>query len=137
MSQENVEFVRTLIEVFNRRDVKALSDLSEEDLEIASALTAANLGANSYRGCTDAWHRYFADMDDAFDNWHLADGFRLLEAGEDRVVCLCDMAGEGKASGAPVRRAIGIIFTLRDGRTWRIRSYLDPGEALAAVGLSE
>jgi ketosteroid isomerase-like protein len=137
MSQENVEVVRAMIEVFNRRDLKALADLSQEDLEIESALTAANLGASSYRGGTEAWPRYFADMDESFENWGIEEGFRLLDAGEDRVACLCRLAGEGKTSGAPVTRSVGIIFTLRHGRAWRIRSYLDPAVALEAAGLSE
>ena len=34
MAQENVEIVRTAIEVFNRRDIGALVDRSEGDLEI-------------------------------------------------------------------------------------------------------
>ncbi len=66
MSQENVEIVRTLIEVFNRRDLKALADASREDLEIVSALSAAHLGPSSYRGGTEAWTRYFAAMDEAW-----------------------------------------------------------------------
>ncbi len=137
MSQENVEIVRTLIEVFNRRDLDALVDRSHDDLEIASALTAANLGARSYKGSTEAWIRYFEDMDETFENWGIEEGFRLLEAGEDRVGCICNLAGDGKISGAPVTRSVGIIFTLRRGRVWRIRSYLDPAEAVEAVGLSE
>jgi ketosteroid isomerase-like protein len=137
MSQDNVEVVRRMIEVFNRRDLKALEDLSREDLEIESALTAANLGASSYRGGVAAWPRYFADMDETFENWGIEQDFRLLDAGKDRVACLCSLAGDGRSSGARVTRSVGIIFTLRDGRAWRIRSYLDPAEALEAVGLSE
>ena len=134
MSQENVEIVATAIEVFNRRDVSALAELSDENLEIVSVLTAANLGGATYQGL-EAWTSYFAAMDETWERWQLED-FRLLD-GNDRVVCLCRMVGKGKRSGAPVDRATGITFELQQGRLWRIRSYLDPREALEAVGLSE
>lgn len=137
MSQENANVVRAMIELFNRRNLGALADLCHEDLEIESALTAANLGTGSYQGGTAAWPRYFADMDEAFHNWGIEEDFRLLDAGEGRIVCLCNLAGEGKTSGARVTRFVGIIFRLREGVVFRIRSYLDPAEALEAAGLSE
>ena len=67
MSQENVEIVATAIEVFNRRDVSALAELSDEDLEIVSVLTAANLGGATYRG-SGAWTSYFAAMDETWES---------------------------------------------------------------------
>ena len=136
MSRESVELVGTTIEVFNRRDIGALVDLSEGDLEIVSALTAANLGGSTYRGETQAWTDYFAAMDETWEEWGIEDA-ELRDAGDDRVACLCRLVGRGKASGVPVERAVGIVFRIRDGKLWRIRSYLDPSEALVAVGLSE
>ena len=136
MSQENVEIVRTALEVFNRRDIRALEGLSQKDLEIVSMLTAANLGGATYRGL-EAWTAYFAAMDETWDAWGIAGDFELLDAGDDRVVCLCRLVGEGKHSGVPVERAVGITFSMRQARLWRIRSYLDPMDALEAVGLRE
>ena len=136
MSQENVEIVGTAIEVFNRRDVGALVELSEGDLEIVSALTAANLGGATYRGETEAWTDYFAAMDETWEEWGIEDA-ELRDADDDRVACLCRLVGRGKVSGVPVERGVGIVFRIRDGKLWRIRSYLDPSEALEAVGLSE
>lgn len=43
MSRENVEIVKTAIEVFNCRNVSALVDLSHDDREIVSVLTAAKV----------------------------------------------------------------------------------------------
>ena len=46
-------------------------------------------------------------------------------------------SGKGKASGVPVDQRIGVAYRFRNGKLWRMRSYLDPAEALEAVGLSE
>ena len=135
MSRENVEIVRAAIEAFNRRDLSALASASTDDLEIVSTLTAANLGGRTYRG-TDAWVKYFAAMDESWKDWRIED-FEVLDAGDDRVACLCRLVGKGQHSGVPVERAVGITYQLLDARLWRIRSYLDAGEALEAVGLRE
>lgn len=136
MSHESVELIAKAIEIFNRRDIGALTDMSQGDLEIASALTAANLGDSTYRGRTDAWTDYFAAMGETWEEWGIEDA-DLRDAGDERVACLCRLVGRGKQSGAPVERAIGIVFRLKDGKMWRIQSYLDPDEALGAAGLSE
>jgi ketosteroid isomerase-like protein len=133
MSQENVELVKTAVEAFNRRDVRALARISTADLEIVSALTAANLGADTYRG-TEAWTDYFAAMDETWTTWRVEDPD--LYAAGDRVACLCRLVGEGKRSGVPVERPVGITYHVREARLWRICSYLDPVDALAAVGLT-
>ena len=134
MSQENVEIVRALIEAFNRHDLKALAELSHEDLEFVSVVTVEAEEA-TFRG-PDTWASYFAAMDQTWDDWR-AEDFQVLDAGEDRVVCLFRIAGSGKQSGVPVERAVGLAYRIRQGRVWRMRSYLDPDEALEAVGLSE
>ncbi len=135
MSRENVETVETAIEAFNRRDVNALVDISDDELEIVSVLTAANLGGSMYR-TLEAWTSYFAAMDETWQEWQLED-FRLFDAGDDGVACLCRMIGKGRQSGVPVERPTGIVFQFRQGRLWCIRSYLDPGDAMEAVGLRE
>ncbi|MFL5895553.1 MAG: nuclear transport factor 2 family protein [Thermoleophilaceae bacterium] len=135
MSQENVEVVRTAIEAVNRRDLRALADASTDDLEIVSTLTAANLGGATHDG-RDAWVSYFAAMDESWEDWRI-EGFEVLDAGDDRVACLCRLVSRGQHSGVPVERAVGIAYQLLDGRMRRIRSYLDPAEALDAVGLRE
>jgi ketosteroid isomerase-like protein len=47
------------------------------------------------------------------------------------------VVGKGKTSGVPVEHHIGLACRLREGKLWRIRSYLDPSGALEAVGLRE
>jgi len=135
MSQENVEIVQRAADAFNRRDMRALAEASHEDLEFVSVLTAVDAGGASYRG-SGAWASYFQAMNETWEDWH-AEGFRFFDAGEDRVVGVFRLVGKGKHSGAPVEREIGLAYRIRDGKLWRMRSYLDPGEALEAVGLRE
>jgi uncharacterized protein len=133
MSQENVEIVRRLFEAFNRHDLKALAELSHEDLEFASVVTV-EAEEVTFRG-PDTWTSYFAAMDLTWHDWR-ADDFQVLDAGDDRVVCLFRIAGRGKQSGVPVERAVGVAYRIRQRKVWRMRSYSNPADALEAVGLS-
>jgi ketosteroid isomerase-like protein len=135
MSQENVELVQRAQEAFNRRDFETLAKLTHDELEFVSVLTAVDAGGGTYRGM-EAWESYFARMDDSWEDWHIED-FRAFDAGDNRVAAVFRLVGTGKSSGARVDRAIGVAYQLRDGKLWRMRSYLDPSEALEAVGLSE
>jgi ketosteroid isomerase-like protein len=135
VSQENVEVVHRAVEAFNRHDHRALANLSHEDLEFLSVLTAVDAGAATYRG-PEAWASYFADMDQTWEDWRVTD-FEVVDAGDDRVASVIRLVGMGKHSGVPVDREVGQAYTIRQRKIWRLRGYLDPGEALKAVGLEE
>src|SRR6478672_4381469 len=123
MSQENVEIVRRAREAFNRRDLRALAEMSHEDLEFESVLTAVDAGGSTYRG-SKTWASYFARMDEAWKDWQVED-FRPIDAGEDRVVAMFRLTGTGKSSGARVEQTVSLVYWLRDGKLWRMKSYLD------------
>jgi ketosteroid isomerase-like protein len=134
MSWENVEVVRRAGEAFNRPDrVRALAELSDDDLEFVSVLTAVDAEGGTYRG-PDSWATYFARMADIWDDWRVED-LEIFDAGSDRVAAVFRLAGKGKGSGASVQQTIGLAYRIRHGKLWRMRSYLDPAEALRAVGL--
>ena len=136
MSRENVEIVQRTVEAFNRQDVKALAALCDERVELVFGLfTGVDAGGAPYRG-TEFLASYFARMNDTWEEWTV-EVEEVLDAGGDQVAALFRVVGKGKASGAPVEQAGGAAFTLRDGKVWRARSYLDPREALEAVGLPE
>ena len=134
MSQENVEIVKRATEAFNRRDVEALVAMSDDDLEFFSALAAVETGGIAYRGL-EAWERYLARMDEIWDSWR-AEDLEVFDADGDRVAAAFHIVGRGKTSGVPVDHRIGLAYRFRNGKLWRMRSYLDPAEALKAVGLS-
>jgi ketosteroid isomerase-like protein len=135
MSQENVELARTSIDLFNHRDLSALAELSQEDFEFVSVLTAVDAGGATYRG-SQAWTSYFAAMDETWEEWRVEDS-EVFDAGDDGVAAVFRIVGKGKHSGVPVEHAIGVAYRIRQGKLWRMRAYLDPREALKAVGLEE
>ncbi len=134
MSQEDVDLVLRSVEAFNARDMGGLAELSHDDLEFVSVL-AVDAGGATYRG-SETWTSYFAAMDETWEEWQ-AEGFRVFDGGEDRVAGVFRIVGTGKHSGAPVEHEIGLAYRIREGKLWRMRAYLDPTEALEAVGLRE
>jgi ketosteroid isomerase-like protein len=135
MSQETVEIVHKAGDAFNRHDLDALAALSHEDLEFVSALTAVEAEGATYRGL-DAWTEYFAVMDEAWEDWRVED-LEVFDAGDDRAAAVFRLVGTGRNSGARAGATIGVAYWFRDGKLWRMHSYLDPAEALEAVGLRE
>lgn len=135
MSQQNVEFVQRLIAAFNSRDVSALAEFSHEELEFVSVLTAVDAEGATHRG-KEAWASYFSQMDDTWAEWQAEDA-RVFDAGDDCVAAVFRLVGTGRHSGVPVEHRIGIVYRIQEGKLWRLRTYLDPSEALEAVGLAE
>ena len=135
MSQGNVEIVQRAIDAFNRRDFGVLAELSHEELEFVSVLTAVDAAGSTYRG-TNAWENYFAVMDQTWDEWRV-ENIELFDGGDDRVACVFQLVGKGKASGVPVEQMVGLAYRIREGKLWRMRSYREPAEALEAAGLQE
>ena len=137
MSQENVEVVKWLVDAFNRRDLTGFASKLHEDVEWVPALiTRVEAGpADEFRGVEGFW-RWVAATDEAMSVFRIeAEAYRDL--GDDRVLLLGVLAGQGRASGAEVRAELGQVFTFRDGQVVSYRGYLDRAEALEAVGLRD
>ncbi len=79
---------------------------------------------------------YFDRMHETWEEWQVED-FRVFDAGDDRVVAVARLVGKGKTSGAAVEHEVGLAYTIKRGKLWRLRSYLDPADAFEAAGLSE
>jgi ketosteroid isomerase-like protein len=74
-------------------------------------------------------------MGEAWGEWRIQDA-KLFDVDGDRVVGAVRVVGKGKGSGVPVDQEVGLVRKLRNGKLWRGRSYIDPADALEAVGLS-
>jgi ketosteroid isomerase-like protein len=135
MSRENVELVAKAGEAFNQHDVEGLINLSHEELEFVSVLSAVETGEATYRG-KQLWERYFEVMDQIWADWQVED-LEILDAGDDRVAAIFRLVGTGRQSGVRAGQTIGLAYRMREGKLWRMRSYVDPADALEAVGLSE
>ena len=135
MSQENVELVRRGFEAGNRRDVEALIEVLDPEVEWHSALLMSLEGeAAVYRG-HEGIREFFRDLDELFDKLH-AEYPEIRDHG-DRVVGLGRISMRGKGSGAETESPIGTVIDLKNGKATQVRTFLDPRDALEAAGLSE
>jgi ketosteroid isomerase-like protein len=143
MSQENVEIVRRVWEAigegFDRGDAAAGFDAPFELGLFAPTSTytpAAEVpGSETYIGRDGfgeflrAWTADFVD----FRMWPE----QIIDAGGDRVVAVLRQSARGRGSGAAVELRFASVYTLKGGQVVDRQNYLDPAEALEAVGLSE
>ena len=134
MSQENVEAVRELWALVGD-DATELGDLAlidpkvvyEDDL-LPDHVGEAYVG---YEGVRRAWAQFAEPWTD-----FKVDLERARGAGNG-VVSYHRMRGTGRESGVETQAEYAYVWTFRDGRVVRIRSYGNTVEALEAAGLSE
>jgi ketosteroid isomerase-like protein len=134
MSQ-NVEQAKRAADAYNRRDIAALLEELHPDVEWSAALTVLLGGEETvYRG-HEGVRELLRETDDVLDEINV-EYSEIRDLG-DRVVAIGRIRIRGKASGATTESAVGVVSDLLDGKAVRVRTYLDPREALEAAGLSE
>ena len=132
MSQENVELVRRAVEALNRGDVKAMSASLSPDAEIFPL--RATLEDVSYTGPAAA-EQLWAALSETWSEIRIdVDEYRDLG---ERVLMLGWTAATARDSGAAVRSKMGWLLDVTEDQITRSRTFADPGDALAAVGLSD
>ena len=137
MSQENVETIARLYDEFLARPERLASpeQLAFYDPAVEIHQSELILGTQGtfqgYEGLGRAAREVFA----VFREGHYVPE-HLVDAG-DKVVATVEFRAIGKESGVRVTETIAHLWTLKDGRIIAWHVYLDPAEALAAVGLSE
>jgi ketosteroid isomerase-like protein len=131
VSDGNVELVRGLLSAFERADYEAALEALAPDIEWQEPPGIA-IGRVVYRG-RDQVQKGFAEWLGAWDTYRF-EAEEILDRG-DQVVVGGMQIGRGRGSGAEVRLPTFHVFTLRDGKVARHRSYRDRTEALEAAGL--
>ena len=135
MSQENVEAVQRAVEAYNRRDVEALVADAHPDIEWHPAILQMLSGKETvYRG-----HEGIRQLVKETDETLAVIRVEISEFRDlgDRVFAVGRIKTRGKASGVDTEAPVGYVADFRDGKFVRVRTYLDPHEALEAAGLSE
>jgi ketosteroid isomerase-like protein len=130
VSEENIAIVRRCFEGWNRQDTSVVEALSHPDVEID--LSARSLNPDVYRGHSGV-ERLISEVLEIWEEFAF-EPEEFVDAG-DRVVVIVRARGRGKGSGATADQRIGQVWTLRDGKVAHFRLYVDPNEALSAVGL--
>lgn len=129
MSHENVEVVERALEAFSRGDGDAFARLTTPNLEWKTGLGAVE--GEVFRG-HDGVQTYFARLGSSWEEFRfLVDEARDLGS---TVLVLGRLEGRSRSGGVPVTSPVGAVWDLRDGKVWRLRAYLDPGEAIAVAG---
>jgi ketosteroid isomerase-like protein len=135
MSRETVETFKRGVDAYNRRDAEAMIEDLDPEVEWHPALLVMLGGtATVYRGHAGV-HALLRDIDDTLSEIHVE--FSDIRDHGDQVVATGRIRTRGKASGAGTEAPLGYVADFRDGKVIRIRTYLDPREALEAAGLPE
>jgi ketosteroid isomerase-like protein len=136
MSQENVEIVRRVTEVWNQGGWEAVIDegLLHPDIEYHDDKKWPE--ARSAFG-TSALVERFVEVMEVLGKDAEVEVEELFDCGEGRVAMIFRFRGEARASGIRHEYRWGYICRVRDGQLNYIHAYLDPQEALKAAGLSE
>jgi ketosteroid isomerase-like protein len=133
MSRENVEAMRKALDAWNRGDADGWLESVHPDVEWSSAIARRVEGSETvYRG--------HAEMRDFWDEWRSVwdltiDIAEIRDLG-DTVITIGHIRTHGKGSGVDLDSPVAYVAELdREGLVVKLRAYLDPSEALAAVGL--
>jgi ketosteroid isomerase-like protein len=132
MSQENVEIVRGFYEAWNAKDLDAILELCDPEVEVDWS-RSRGLEARIYRrheGVRDFWNYFFQVFD-----WVTVSPEEFIES--DAQVVVPNQAHFSGRDGVEVDAHSFQVWTLRNGRLAGVRLFHERAEALEAVGLSE
>lgn len=129
MSRENVEVVRN---GFLTSDWVAASHSWHPQIEWVIAREHPD--ARTLSGYEAIW-TYFREWEQTLDDLRVEID-EVVDAGE-RAVAVGMVRGTGIESGADMEVPIAFLCSLREGKVTRVEEFLDPSEALKAVGLEE
>lgn len=130
----NVSVVRRSYEAFSRGDMDAV--VADMDAEIEWQQAQGLPHGGTYRGLDEVRRNVFDPLDRDWWSEFSAAPEELLDAG-DEVVVLGRYRGVAKKTGRRLDVPFVHVWSLRDGRVWRFRQFLDTHgwvEALAGTG---
>ena len=133
MSEENVEIVRRAWEASKRHDNDAVFALYDPEVELV-AVANSTIDGRAYHGI-DGVQEFFRDWLSAFVDF-TSEVEEWIDVGA-QVIAIVHTYGRGKRSGVPVEIHEAHLWTLRDGKLWRLQTFPTKAEALEAAGLSE
>ena len=144
MSQENVEIVRRgyapLVRGLNRgsfeqADSAAFFAWLDPEIDWRGPKEYPDLAESRFGH--DGVREYQAILTEAIEDYRMTPE-EFIDAGGDQVLVFSREGGRGRGSGAEVvTQPTAHLWTLRNGKAIRLRSYWERSEALEAAGLSE
>jgi ketosteroid isomerase-like protein len=148
MSQENVEVVRAMIEVFRKRDRAADAGFGNRDRAAVAEALHPEVEWDATRTPVDDLRGMYHGLDGVAEFWRRwleawetveFDVPELIDAGDCVFVWIENQKMRGKGSGVEVDLPFpyGWVLTFRDEKIMRTVIYTDRHEALEAAGLRE
>ncbi len=135
MPQENVEVLKRAFDAINRRDAEGLLAELDPEVEWHSAILMAMGGKQTvYRG-HEGVREWLRDLYETLSEFQ-AEYPEIRDLG-DRAVAIGRVRARGAGSEAEIESPHGTVVDFRAGKGIRIRTYMDPKEALEAAGLPE
>ena len=135
MSQENVEVFKRGVDAFNRQNIEGLLEVLDPEVEWHDVFHQMLGGeASVYRG-HEGVRELFRDLYEVLAELH--GEYSDIRDLDDRLVGIGQIRTRGEGSGAVTESALAVVVDFKDGKAIRVRTYLDPKEALEAAGLSE
>jgi ketosteroid isomerase-like protein len=131
MLRGKVEVVRLIYQAWSAHGSPASSGLLDPRIEWVNPPGAIEPGIR--RGL-EAFNAAVCKLEEGFDEVRL-DIDEYIDPDDDRVVVIGTWCGRGRSSGANVRRRMGYVWTIRDGKAVRFEWFHDPSGAVEAVGL--
>jgi ketosteroid isomerase-like protein len=135
MSQENVEAFKRFADANNRRDVEALLAELDPEVEWQSAVLGSLGGEATVHRGHDGVREMLRDLYEAFSEFQVQ--FSEIRDLGDRIVAIGRWITRGEESGVETTPPLASVVDFRNGKAIRVRSYLDPEQALADAGLRE
>jgi ketosteroid isomerase-like protein len=133
MSTENVDTLLEGLEAFNSRDIERILGFLDPDFEtvVPPSLSAE---PDTYRG-HDGARRYFESFWETMDEVRFRPE-RFWDADESVVVAM-RLTAKGRRTRIAVEQRFAQVWTFRDGKATRARTYASDADALKAAGLGD
>ena len=132
MSQDNVEIVRTMLEVWDTRGIDETIDAFDPDVELVDLQSA--IGMQDRGRGPDELKRMAEQWTEIFDDWGL-ELSNVVDLCGDFVMAEVSFNGVGRDSGIPVSNRQFEVYRLVAGKIVEIRvGFRDRDEALEWSG---
>jgi ketosteroid isomerase-like protein len=135
MSRENVKAFKRAVEAANRRDVEALLEGLDPNVEWHPGVAALLGGEATVYWGHDGVRELWRDLYGAFAEVN-TDFPEIRDLG-DRIIAIGRIRTRGRGSGAETESPFGYVVDFKNGRATRVLTFLDPKDAFEAAGLSE
>ena len=135
MSQETVDGFKRAFDAINRRDAEALLSELDPEVEWHGAILMAIGGKQAvYRGHPGV-RKWLRDLYETLSEFQAE--YPDIRDLDDRTVAIGHFHARGTASEVEIESPHATVVEFKDGKGIRIRTFLDPNDALEAVGLRE